>query len=157
MKIDQIAIATDDPINSMIKLSIALGLNPGSWVQDTVEATANVFGVAGTNTAQLNFNYDLNFELEVLRYEKGDNWHQRRIEQGAVFPFLSHLGAHCTEDECQEHILRMERIGVGIAQEVWTKSHTNPVIAGKRLYHYVVFDSLAKFGFDLKLIVRRDV
>ena len=41
-----------------------------------------------------------------------------------------------------------------MAQEVFTESHTNPVIAGKRSYNYVIFDTREILGVDLKFIVR---
>ena len=44
--------------------------------------------------------------------------------------------------------------GIKVAQEVFTKSHTNPVIAGKRKYNYVIFDTKEILGVDLKFIVR---
>jgi hypothetical protein len=37
-----------------------------------------------------------------------------------------------------------------------TISHTNPVIAGKRWYTYVIFDTRSILGIDLKFIVRRE-
>ena len=41
-----------------------------------------------------------------------------------------------------------------MAQEVMTESHTNPVIAGKRTYNYVIFDTKEILGVDVKFIVR---
>lgn len=153
MKLEQIAIATNDTNKTIQALSSAFGL-AGGWTMDVVEAKATVFGQEGENIAELNFNYDLGFELEVLEYINGASWHDARVAQGAEFPFLSHIGYHCTEREAQAQIARMALLGVNIAQEVHTKSHSNPVIDGKRLYHYVVFDSKHLLGFDLKLIVR---
>lgn len=155
MKLEQIAIATNNPRKTMDFLNAIFSLS--TWSQDTVIANAMVFGAEPEdNKAQLNFNYELGVELEVLEYQEGNNWHKARVAAGATFPFLSHIGYHCTEEEAQLQIELMRAIGVGIAQEVFTTSHTNEVIAGKRLYHYIVFDSAHAIGFDLKLIVRRD-
>jgi len=95
----------------------------------------------------------MGFEFEVLTYLDGDNWHQRRSAD-STFPFQSHMGLHATAEVIDQIKADMADIGCGIAQEVYTTSHTNPVIAGKRKYHYVVFDSKEKIGFDLKLIER---
>ena len=43
---------------------------------------------------------------------------------------------------------------IKISQEVFTDSHTNPVIAGKRSYNYVIFNTRPILGVDLKFIVR---
>jgi hypothetical protein len=156
MKLEQIAIATNTKADLMLALTMAFGLKQ-PWVVDEVKSKAVVFGEEGENLAVLNFNYELGFELEVLEYREGRNWHQDRIAQGFQFPFISHIGYHCNEEEAQDKIAEMALLEIGIAQEVWTEEHTNPVIAGKRKYHYIVFDSVAKLGFDLKLIVRIDV
>ena len=47
-----------------------------------------------------------------------------------------------------------ENRDIEVAQEVFTDSHTNPVIAGKRSYNYVIFDTKNILGVDLKFIVR---
>lgn len=152
--IEQIAICPPDPqaaINFLQRIGLA------TWAPDTVVASGTVYGEHGTNTARLAFNYEATapgskpLELEVLHYAEGRNWmdeHPRSV---------SHLGMHCSEEEVQEWIVRFRDLGVAIAQEVWTESHTNPVIVGKRKYHYVIFDTRAILGVDLKFIVRREV
>ena len=153
-KIEQIAIATDDYME-VLNNFIALGLY--SWKQDEVVATGKVFGEEGTNRAVLNFNYDLGVELEVLEYKEGANWHQKRIKEGAKFPFLSHIGYHVTAEELEVIRKKLANIGIEVAQEVFTDSHTNAyLLKKKRKFQYVVFDSKDRFGFDLKLIVRRE-
>ena len=67
---------------------------------------------------------------------------------------VSHLGMHCTADELELWQEFFAERGIGIAQEVVTDSHTNPVISGKRLYNYVIFDTKEILGVDLKFIVR---
>ena len=68
--------------------------------------------------------------------------------------FISHKGMHVNTTEMLFWKQKMEDLQIGIAQEVWTISHNNPAIKGKRKYHYVVFDSISKLGYDLKLIER---
>jgi hypothetical protein len=155
-KIEQIAIASDKPQYLIAMLGSVMGLK--DWSIDIVTSKASVFGgPETTNVAELNFNYDLGFELEVLHYKQGDNWHQARLMEDCGYPFLSHLGFHCSEEDAQATKDKLATAGINMAQEVWTLEHTNPVIAGKRTYHYMVFDSRDVFGFDLKLIVRNDV
>ena len=109
------------------------------------------------NVANLAFNYQgsavdaKSLELEILDYKIGENWMARRAQS------VSHLGMHCTEDELAAWKAKFAENEIGIAQEVFTESHSNPVIKGKRTYHYVVFDTRNVLGVDLKFIVRRDV
>lgn len=153
MKIEQIAFGTtskkakSDLIENLSKFGWK------TWSNDRVEATGIIFGVEGKNSAELSFNYDFGLELEILTYIDGLNWHGKRNPEGKEI-FLSHLGLHVSAQELETIKLIMEFMGIGIAQEVYTDSHTNPVIKGKRKYHYVVFDSEEKLGFDLKLIER---
>ena len=96
-------------------------------------------------------------EQPIARLHATGSSHQHREQLVDGNPFLSHIGYHCTDEEAQAKIKELAASGIGIAQEVWTYSHTNPAIAGKRQYHYIVFDSIDAFGFDLKLIVRKDI
>jgi len=150
MRIEQIAIAAKNP-EKVIEHLAAIGLT--DWCHDEVVATGEVFGVKGTNTAELHFNYQLGFELEILKYVDGPNWHTQRnfADQNT---FASHMGLHVTAEQMELVKAKMEKARIRIAQEVYTDSHTNKFIDGKRKYHYVVFDSLDAFGFDLKLIER---
>ena len=151
MKIEQIAIGTVDPQKLMDALDAA-GITK-TWTHDVVVAEGEVFGVKSTNKAELHFNYDLGFELEILKYQEGANWHLRRSPTDGS-NFLSHMGLHVEKEEMLKIKADMAAAGIGIAQEVYTSSHENPVIKGKRKYHYVVFDSKDSLGFDLKLIER---
>lgn len=153
--IEQIAICPRDP-KAAIELLTAMGAD--EWARDIVVATGSVYdGKEKTNVADLAFNYALRegeekpLEFEVLHYRTGDNW---MAHQPAS---VSHLGMHCTGSELQawKHFFRQR--GIGIAQEVNTESHTNPVIAGKRFYNYCIFDTREILGVDIKFIVRRDV
>lgn len=150
MKIEQIAFAANDPQTLMGNLG-ELGLY--DWSHDTVEATGTVFGTKVSNVAELHFNYQLGFELEILKYQSGSNWHQSRNEIGDPV-FLSHIGMHASKEEINSMKQKFAEVGISIAQELYTTSHNNPAIKGKRKYHYVVFDSKDAFGFDLKLIER---
>jgi hypothetical protein len=149
LKIDQIAICPPDP-EAARELLDAMGC--GDWAHDDVTATGTVFGQEATNKAHLQFNYtalERARELEVLEYVEGDNWMAR------YGPSASHLGMHCTEEELAEWRAFFTERGIKVAQEVQTLQHTNPVIAGKRQYHYVIFDTRYILGIDLKFIVRQ--
>jgi len=150
-KIEQIAICPIDPA-AAIELLTALGA--AEWARDHVVASGTVYCEGGRNEADLAFNYDLGAakEFEVLHYTEGQNWmnHDARVNS------VSHLGMHCTEEELDEFKEFFDGRNIRIAQEVYTSSHTNPVIAGKRLYHYCIFNTKAILGTDLKFIVRRE-
>lgn len=150
--IEQIALNPPDAPRA-VELLIALGLN--EWAADIVHARGVVFDTPAANTACLAFNYQAApskpLELEVLQYEAGRNW----MENYPV-PSVSHLGMHCTEDELSVWKAKMRDLGITIAQEVNTVSHTNPVIAGQRWYQYTIFNTRMILGVDLKFIVRKN-
>lgn len=148
--IEQIAICPKDPVAAKKLLSEIGAIN---WAEDHVVATGNVFGRPGTNEADLSFNYDIfaGKEFEVLDYTKGDNW-MDGMQRGRNA--VSHLGMHCSAEELTEWRAFFAGRGIHVAQEVFTESHTNPVIAGKRWYNYVIFDTKAILGVDVKFIVR---
>ena len=70
---------------------------------------------------------------------------------------VSHLGMHVTSGELEGWRHFFAERGIVVAQEVKTHEHTNPVIAGKRFYTYVIFNTRPILGVDVKFIVRRDV
>ena len=156
-KIEQIAICPKSPEDAK-KLLGEMGA--GEWAEDHVVAEGEVFGRPSRNEADLSFNYDLidGNEFEVLNYTKGSNWLSRRavnfMKDEALFNYVSHLGMHCTAEELVEWRKFFEERGIAVAQEVVTESHTNPVIAGKRTYNYVIFDTKRILGVDVKFIVR---
>jgi hypothetical protein len=125
---------------------------------DNVHARGEVFGVEGDNKALLQFNYQAGngsdaeagkpLELEVLHYTEGRNWMQEAPNT------VSHLGMHCSAEELATFRAYFESKGIDVAQEVITQSHTNPHIANSRRYNYVIFDTRAILGVDLKFIVR---
>ena len=146
--IEQIAIYPPDPAKA-IELLTAMGAT--DWSHDIVTAQGKIRGVDGYNVGALSFNYQLGnaTEFEVLNYKTGKHWMQSHS--------VSHFGMHCTKGELEQWKKFFNLRGISIAQEVDTLSHTNPVIAGKRLYHYCIFDTRAILGVDIKFIVRKDV
>ncbi len=152
-KLEQIAFGAENPEKLMAQLTF---LGCKTWIHDKVKAAGTVFGLPAENVANLYYNYDLGFELEILKYESGANWHQRRPNTPI---FLSHIGMHVQDDEAgfieiDNAVADMVSKGIGVAQVVKTISHSNPAIKDIRRYEYVVFDSAAKLGFDVKLIRR---
>lgn len=149
--IEQIAICPRDPIAAK-KLLAEMGAV--AWAEDHVVADGVVFGDQGRNEADLSFNYDLiqGKEFEVLNYTEGDNW---MLEEGR-YNSVSHLGMHCSAEELEKWRQFFDERNIEVAQEVFTLSHTNPVIAGKRSYNYVIFDTKDILGVDLKFIRRID-
>lgn len=152
--IEQIALCPPNPTKAKLLLS-ELGLD--DWVEDHVVAEGRVFGASGSNEADLSFNYQNTrpegkpLELEVLHYTTGPNWMAGRP------PMVSHLGMHCTAEELDVFRRKFADMEIGIAQEVFTKSHTNPfLLENKRKYQYVIFDTRDILGVDLKFIVRRE-
>lgn len=147
--IEQLAICPRDP-KAAKELLAAMGI--GEWANDHVVAAGEVFGQAGANEADLSFNYDLfsGKEFEVLNYTTGDNWMEYDGRPNSV----SHLGMHCSAEDLERWKEFFAEREICIAQEVFTKSHTNPVIAGKRSYNYCIFDTKDILGVDLKFIVR---
>ena len=157
--VEQIAVAVPNVTKAK---ALMARIGAMAWHDDTVVAKGEVFGVASENVANLHFNYELGnpeqkpLEFEILDYQRGGNWVDsipRYDDQGVV----THLGMHCTADELVKWRELFAEENIGVAQEVETQSHTNPVIAGKRTYNYVIFSTRGILGVDLKFIVRRDV
>jgi glyoxalase/bleomycin resistance protein/dioxygenase superfamily protein/predicted nucleotide modification protein, DUF1599 family len=149
LKIEQVAIISDNPDKLKKQLS-ALGLT--EWSTDEVIAEGVIDGVTDSNRAILNFNYQLGpFEFEILSYKEGKNWLENRRRVNG----LSHLGVHV--ENMHEARERMVQAGYSVVQEVLTRRHTNPKIRDSRRYHYVIFGTAEKLGFDLKLIQRLSV
>lgn len=148
-KIEQIAIY---PADADAALQLLNDLGAGEWANDHVVALGQVYGRKRVNEADLAFNYDLveGKEFEILHYSNGDHW----MASNGRGPSVSHLGMHCTADELVKWREFFAERNIGVAQEVMTQSHTNPFIAGKRTYNYVIFDTKAILGVDLKFIVR---
>lgn len=145
MKMDQIAFyASNDVTRDNIKK--LFGLSDAEWIKDVVTAKS-LFpdGTFEINVAELEFNYCLGIELEILRYTSGRNWHsvgrsyQNPLSQKDYTPgFISHIGIHLDDGE---EFPKME--GCPLVQETFTESHTSEYLttgAGKgRKYHYRIF------------------
>ena len=148
----QIAINPPDPIAAR-KLLADMGAT--EWAEDHVTAVGEVFDLPTVNEADLAFNYELfepaKGEFEILTYTKGESWINT---DGGRAGSVTHLGAHCTAEELKRWRAFFAQRNIGIAQQVFTQSHNNPAIAGKRWYNYVIFDTKAILGVDLKFIVR---
>lgn len=154
--IEQLALYPADPA-AAIELLTEMGA--GEWARDHVVANGQVFGEVGQNEADLAFAYEMGtpkpLELEVLNYTEGQNWMEDNRTN--ISPHrVSHIGMHCSAAELEEWREFFNNRGIAVAQEVLTESHTNPHIAGKRWYNYVIFDTLPILGVDVKFIVRHD-
>ena len=147
-KLDQIALC---PVDRERAIALLTDMGLTDWAFDEVHAIGKVHGKLCENVGYLSFNYQAfaeRRELEVLHYQDGPNWMEGR--EGRV----SHLGMHCSPGELEEWKAFFAERGISIAQEVRTVSHDNPAIAGKRWYHYCIFDTTAILGVDVKFIVR---
>lgn len=150
--IEQLAICPRDPAAAKELLA---AMEVSSWSNDHVVAKGKVYGEEGTNEADLSFNYDIfaGKEFEILDYTSGANW----MEHPERYNSVSHLGMHCSAEDLLQWRDFFAGRDILVAQEVFTESHTNPVIAGKRSYNYVIFDTKDILGVDLKFIVRIDI
>jgi hypothetical protein len=154
-KIEQVALCPREPAMA-IALLTEMGM--GEWVHDIVVARGIIVSdhtreSPSENVAHLAFNYQALAdakELEVLHYSAGHNW----MEESA--PRVSHLGMHCSFAELTDWKAFFRRRNIRIAQEVDTLTHSNPVIAGKRWYHYCIFNTWEILGVDIKFIVRKE-
>lgn len=154
-QIEQIALCPKNPELAR-KLLSDLGLT--EWFCDNVHANGIVRDKAGENDALLQFNYQAGsgadfeagkpLELELLHYTNGENW------MTAAPNTVSHFGMHVDEKTIEEFRAYFKEQGIGVAQEVFTESHTNEKIKDSRRYHYVIFDTREILGVDLKFIVR---
>lgn len=115
-----------------------LGLADKEWIRDTVTGMSSVWGAdPKQNVGELQFNYDLNIEVEILRYISGPFWHQNVVFSAE--PFISHVGAHLDDGEEFPAFA-----GARLAQETFTQSHTGEYLttgagAGRK-FHYKVFE-----------------
>lgn len=152
MKIDQIAFyaASDEEaarIKSQFKLTNA------EWIKDTVTARSHIIDIGWVEeqVAELQFNYTLGIELEILRYIKGPSWHHSNpllvpeFSKGHkiwnVPSFISHVGIHLEDGESFPKMADCK-----LVQETLTKSHTSDYLTQpdspgyKRTYHYKIFE-----------------
>jgi hypothetical protein len=160
-KIEQIAI---NPKNPDIAKRLLSDLGLTQWVDDQVKARGEVMGEPDCeNTANLSFNYQADrngdyvkndnafapLEFEILNYVEGENFCDYLPDWQ-----VCHLGMHVTTEQLEEYRDYFNSKNIDVAQEVKTFSHENEVIKGKRLYHYVIFNTQHLIGVNLKFIVR---
>lgn len=149
MKLDQIAYAVNDD-NESEKLKYMLGLTLAPWVMDRVTARCKVWDnpEEQINIAKLEFCDVLGIQFEIIRYLRGANWLTKEFDRyldlpqkinGAITPFVSHVGFHLDPGEDFP-----EMIGCKLAQEARTMSHTCEYLttgaAAGRKYHYKIFE-----------------
>jgi len=150
MKIDQIAFGCATLHDVEYAQQFLKKFGATEWSEDHVVASGFVYGEPAMNAAHLFFNYQFGVELELLCYTEGPNWLSRKLHPGAMI-VPSHIGVHV-----DAKAMKIES-ELKIVQEVYTITHTNPVIAGKRTYHYKIFGTDGHVPFDIKLIERMNV
>jgi hypothetical protein len=148
MKCDQVAFYAVSNEEAE-KIKVQLGLDKAEWIKDTVTARSIVRGEEGHNIAELQFNYSLGIELEILRYISGPHWHKKNpfnvaVATGMKFlypPFISHVGIHLDDGEdfpAMEHCK--------LVQETFTINHTSEYLTKEgspgfgRKYHYRIHE-----------------
>lgn len=142
---DQVAFCarTDEDEVAIKKI---LQLEGSEWKEDIATAEGMVGAEHGRNTAKLLFNYDLEHEVEILRYLNGPNY----LDLAEVpSRHLCHIGMH--------HVIgnAVPRIDRPIIQQVTTIQHTNPYLMHNgRHYRYTIYDTLNSMGVFLKIIER---
>jgi hypothetical protein len=145
MKLDQIAFYAATPALAD-EIKSQFGLTNAKWVLDTVTARSIVAGNDhdAENVAELQFNYDLGIEFEILRYISGPHWHIRRNPNfDKSRAFLSHAGIHLDDNE---DFPLPDLRGWSLVQETFTISHTSEYLTQPgspgfgRKYHYRIFE-----------------
>lgn len=135
MKMDQIAFACFSA-EAAERVKASFGLQDKEWIKDRVEGIGT-----HRNIAELQFNYDLGIELEILRYVKGPSWLTASPILSGHLPFISHVGVHL--DDGEEF---PEMKGCPLVQETFTLSHTADYLTRPgspgfgRKYHYRIHE-----------------
>jgi hypothetical protein len=126
------------------------GLLQAEWVCDTVYAHCIVYDKKCENVAELQFNYDLGVELEIIRYVKGDHWLSNYTDTAR--PFIGHIGIHVADGEPWPEIIDWK-----LVQQAETYAHTADHLthgyAAGRLYSYRIYEMSP--GSYIKYIKRR--
>lgn len=148
IKIDQLAFCAwtdedEEAIKSFLKLEKA------NWIEDTVTARGQVYkNMEARNTAKLLFNYDLEHEVEILRYIEGPNYLALAEMPGGR---MCHVGSHFIGDG------DVPRVDAPIIQQLVTETHTNPFQAeNNRHYRYTIYNTYQRLGLFFKIIERLD-
>lgn len=148
IKIDQLAFCSrgeDD--DKLIKQFLQLEDKP--WIEDIVTAKGMVGAFDSvTNVAKLQFNYDLEHEVEILRYLEGPNYLDLAAVPGGR---MCHIGSHFVGDG------DVPRVHAPILQQLVTQNHTNPFQAEhNRHYRYTIYNTYSRMGLFFKIIERLD-
>lgn len=145
MKMDQVAYFSDNQFRSNDIKKDLEKLGCKKWVVDNVTSINQVFlhgtdgqhNLIGEAEALLQFNYELDIELEVLEYLSGPHWHMldHRYLDGMLLK-QSHIGIHLEADEPFP-----EHLSWKLVQSTRTIRHTNSyVVERKRTYEYRIFE-----------------
>jgi hypothetical protein len=154
-ELDQVAFYCSN-LEQSNKLKAQFGLLNEPWIIDTVTGQSVVAGSTQKveNVAELQFNYSLGIELEILRYISGPHWHERVNPLfNSNYAFASHIGHHLKPDE-----LFPDMLGAPLVQETFTQSHTSSFLTDPdspgygRKYHYRIHELSP--GTYLKFIKR---
>lgn len=155
MKIDQIAYYCNSDIAAQ-QLKEWFGLQDKEWIKDVVTGRSTMSIGSRTyiaqNVAELQFNYDLGIELEILKYIQGDHFHMESSNLSSK-PYISHVGIHL-----EDHEDFPQMSGAKLIQETFTISHTAEYLTKPgspgygRTYHYRIFQ--AQKGSFIKYIKR---
>lgn len=148
IKIDQLAFcAWTDRDEEFIKQF--LKLENSKWIEDTVTAKGSVGALDNvTNVAKLQFNYDLEHEVEILRYINGPNYLDLADMPGGR---ICHVGSHFIGEG------NVPRVDAPVVQQLVTQIHTNPFQAEhNRHYRYTIYNTYQVLGLFFKIIERLD-
>ena len=142
MKIDQIAFYCPTEAAGL-KVKRFFNLESATWIQDKVTARSTFGNQAippSENIAELQFNYDLGIELEILCYISGPSWHWTNPLNREP-QFISHVGIHLDDEEDFP-----DDCGFPLVQETFTQSHTSEYLTKPespgymRRYHYKIYE-----------------
>jgi len=168
---DQLAIATRFP-STLMKW-----IGGSTWSHDHAYSRAVVAGYPEPKEVEFklfyNYEQDIPFkELELIQFLSLHNFHsvsnrgisplglyapslyEKLGSMGVDMPFISHLGIHCTEEEGKDWRFHLGQRDIHPVWEDTSYKHTNPIIAGKRTYHNIIFGSREALGFDFKACIR---
>lgn len=165
MKMDHIAYCAQTEADAAT-IKRFFGLENANWVTDTVRAVVDLpqRGIRGAELIMdLQFNYDMGNELELVKYVSGPHLHMDEVNQGRTC-FFSHHGIHLGPDEDwpDERLVGalvspvdLAPVAYPIIQENWTVEHKNPRLVAKgRRYQYRYYATKPQFGDHIEYIKR---
>jgi hypothetical protein len=148
LHMNQIAFYCASPAGER-EVKAQLGLSTAEWIKDTVYAHCTVHGKKCDNVAELQFNYDLGTELELIRYIEGPHWLTNSISN---YPFLAHIGIHIADDKSWPMIQDWPLVQTAETYR-HTADHLTHGYAAGRLYSYRIYQMAP--GTYIKYIKRR--